>query len=154
VSTAHPALAAALLMGALLIGAAIGAGAVFAMTDPDPSLPATDLPPVSGSGVLDDLPEAPVEVVAETVRLPAGFVSTHVHGGPTFNTVLEGEVVIREDGVTTRYEGGDFFFEPADFPHRITALSDARIHVLRLLPPGAPATTEVDPDEADGAEAP
>ena len=144
----HPALAVALLVAAVLLGTVIGAGAVLTMAMPDRSS-AADLPPLSSSGVLDDLPEAPVEVVAETVRLPAGFVSTHVHGGPTFNTVLEGAVEIHDDGVTTRYETGDFFFEPADSPHRVTALDDARIHVLRLLPPGVPATTEVDPDQVD-----
>jgi quercetin dioxygenase-like cupin family protein len=145
VRTSHTVVTSALIVTALLMGAAIGAGAALALAEPEP--PA--LPPVRGEGVLDELPGPPVEVLAETVRLPAGFESTHVHGGPTFNTVLEGEVEIREDGVTTVYGVGDFFFEPADFPHRITALSTARIHVLRLLPPGAPATVEGDPDTVD-----
>jgi quercetin dioxygenase-like cupin family protein len=146
VRASHPAVIPALVIAALLAGAAIGAGAALALIDREPP-PA--LPPVRGEGTLEEVPAGPVEVIAETVRLPVGFVSTHVHGGPTFNTVLEGEIEIREDGETTVYGVGDFFFEPADFPHRITARSTARIHVLRLLPPGAPATVEVDPDEVD-----
>ena len=145
----HPPRSVCLTAVGLLIGIAVGAATVGVLTLGEPAPPGADLPLVSSSGMLDHLPEAPVEVVAETVRLPAGFVSTHVHGGPTFNTVLAGTVELREAGMTTRHEVGDFFFEPADFPHRITALSDARLHVLRLLPPGAPATTEIEPEAVD-----
>lgn len=100
-------------------------------------------PPVSGGGTLAAAPRGPLEVRAETVRLGAGFFSRHVHGGPTFNTVVSGEVEIRDAGGTHRYGPGDFFFEPGGVPHSIRVLADARLDVVRLLPPGAAATTEV-----------
>ena len=96
-----------------------------------------------GQGQLSALPEAPVEVRAERVVLPAGFVSRHLHGGPTFNFVDAGTVVIESAGERVRYEAGGFFFEPGRRVHSITVLDDARLRVIRLLPPGAEATTEV-----------
>jgi quercetin dioxygenase-like cupin family protein len=98
---------------------------------------------LAGAGRLETLPPGPVEVIAEAVELPAGFVSHHAHGGPTFNLVRDGVVVIDDQRGTTSYRAGGFFFEPADTPHRIRVESDARLEVIRLLPPGARATTEL-----------
>lgn len=128
-----------LCLGVLIGGAAVG----LLGADHEP-------PPLRGAGTLEEVPDGPVEVVAETVRIPAGFTNRHVHGGPTFNTVRSGLVVITDDGEERgrRYGAGDFFFEPADSPHTIEALEDTRIDVLRLLPEGAPATTTL-PDEPD-----
>jgi quercetin dioxygenase-like cupin family protein len=93
-------------------------------------------------GVLERLPDAPVEVRAERVVLPSGFRSRHFHGGPTFNFVDSGTVVIESDGRRTQHTEGGFFFEPGGRVHTITVLDDARLRVIRLLPPGAEATTE------------
>jgi hypothetical protein len=38
---------------------------------------------------------------------------------------------------------GELFFEPGGAPHSILVLEDVRLDVVRLLPPGAEATTEV-----------
>jgi quercetin dioxygenase-like cupin family protein len=100
-------------------------------------------PELRGEGVLDGLPEGAVSVRAETVLLPSGFRSRHVHGGPTFNTIESGTVEIQDERGTSVYERGDFFFEPAGQPHVIRVLTDARLDVIRLLPPGAPETTEL-----------
>jgi quercetin dioxygenase-like cupin family protein len=96
-----------------------------------------------GEGMLTGLPEGPVTVRAETVVLPSGFRSRHVHGGPTFNTIESGKVEIQEEEGTNVYGPGDFFFEPAGRPHEIRVLTDARLDVIRLLPPGAAETTEL-----------
>ena len=96
-----------------------------------------------GEGMLTGLPEGPVIVRAETVVLPSGFRSRHVHGGPTFNTIESGTVEIQDEEGTNVYGPGDFFFEPAGRPHEIRVLTDARLDVIRLLPPGAEETTEL-----------
>jgi quercetin dioxygenase-like cupin family protein len=100
-------------------------------------------PALRGEGMLTGLPRGPVTVRAETVLLPSGFRSRHVHGGPTFNTIESGTVEIQDEHGTTVYDAGDFFFEPAGRPHEIRVLMDARLDVIRLLPPGAPETTEL-----------
>lgn len=97
---------------------------------------------VIAEGELTTLPPAPVQVRAEQVVLPAGFHSRHVHGGPTFNFVEAGAVVIESEGHRERYDAGGFFFEPARRIHTITVLDEARLGVVRLLPPGVEATTE------------
>ena len=128
-------LAAAVLL-ALLLGVGLGLaidGLVFG----------TDRPELSGGGTLGSLPGGPVEVRAETVRLPSGFRSRHVHGGPTLNTVVSGRVEISDSRGRRRYGSGELFFEPGGAPHSILVLEDVRLDVVRLLPPGAEATTEL-----------
>lgn len=99
-------------------------------------------PPFSAAGRLESLPQGPVDVVAETVRLPEGFTNRHSHGGPTFNFVVAGRVrITEEDGSVRQFGPGQFFFEPTARPHTIEVESDARLDVLRLVPPGASATT-------------
>jgi quercetin dioxygenase-like cupin family protein len=124
---------------ALVAGAALGfAGGRLSEAPPDES----DSAKVIAGGVLEQLPGGPVQVRAERVVLPAGFSSRHFHGGPTFNFVDSGTVSIESDGRRVRHEKGDFFFEPAGRVHAITVLDDARLRVIRLLPPGVEATTE------------
>jgi hypothetical protein len=129
-----------LVTGALAIGAALGflAGRT---TDGDSD-------DAAGAGVIAEgelarVSGAPLTVRAERVVLPAGFQSQHIHGGPTFNFVDAGTVVIESAGREQRHDEGGFFFEPARNVHTITVLDDARLRVIRLLPPGADATTEV-----------
>jgi quercetin dioxygenase-like cupin family protein len=123
---------------ALSVGVLIGVvGDRFLARDGDTT------PALRGEGVLTGLPDGPVTVRAETVLLPSGYRSRHAHGGPTFNTIESGAVEIRDEHGTTLYDEGDFFFEPAGRPHQIRVLTDARLDVIRLLPPGAPETTEL-----------
>jgi quercetin dioxygenase-like cupin family protein len=129
-------LAAAVLL-ALLLGVGLGLAVAGLVLD-------TDRPELRGGGTLRSLPTGPVEVQAETVRLPADFRSRHVHGGPTLNTVVSGRVEIDDAAGTHEYGPGEFFFEPGGEPHSILVLDDARLDVVRLLPPGAEATIEVD----------
>ena len=129
---------------ALALSAALAAGVVSGVAgdrlfgDDDETAPT-----LRGEGTLRDLPDGPVHVRAETVLLPAGFRSRHLHGGPTFNAVESGTIEIEDMLGTKVYRPGDFFFEPADHPHEIRVLTDARLDVVRLLPPGAPETTEL-----------
>ena len=123
----------------ILLGAAVGLGAGALIWGGGGGSEAS----VRGGGELASLPSGRVLVRAETVRLPAGFESRHRHGGPTFNLVRAGEVVIADDRGRRRYRAGELFFEPGGIAHSITVLDDARIDVVRVLPPGAPPTTEI-----------
>jgi hypothetical protein len=128
-----------LVASALAIGVALGFLAGHTDGDSDDGEGAG----VIAEGELAKVPDAPLTVRAERVVLPAGFQSQHIHGGPTFNFVDAGTVVIESAGREQRYDKEGFFFEPARNVHTITVLDDARLRVVRLLPPGAEATTEV-----------
>ncbi|MGH8886297.1 MAG: cupin domain-containing protein [Egibacteraceae bacterium] len=118
-------------------GLALGVGGMSALENAPPAPP-----PFDASGRLELLPQGPVDVTAETVRLPRGFTNRHRHGGPTFNFIRSGQVRIKEeDGSVRQFGPGQFFFEPAEQPHTIEVESDARLDVLRLVPPGSQATT-------------
>jgi quercetin dioxygenase-like cupin family protein len=127
-------------IGALAIGVALGFAAGRSGDDDSTGADAAEL---IAEGELARVPSGPVAIRAERVVLPAGFRSQHRHGGPTFNFVDAGAVVIESGGREQRYDEEGFFFEPAGNVHRITVLEDARLRVVRLLPPGAEATTEV-----------
>jgi quercetin dioxygenase-like cupin family protein len=129
---------------ALVVSAALAAGMVVGVAG-DRLLGEDDgtAPTLRGEGTLRNLPDGPVHVRAQTVLLPAGFRSRHLHGGPTFNAVESGTIEIEDELGTNVYGPGDFFFEPGDHPHEIRALRDSRLDVVRLLPPGAPETTEL-----------
>jgi quercetin dioxygenase-like cupin family protein len=131
--------AARTTIAAVVAAAAVGA-AVALVAGRD----GADRQALRGGGVLASLPDGPVHVVAESVRLPDGFRSRHRHGGPTFTIVVSGEVEIHDDGGTKRYRPEELFFKPAGRVHELRVLADARLDVIRLLPPGAAATTEVE----------
>ncbi len=136
--------ARARVLAAVLAALVLAALAALAVWWPRPG-PADQLPRLAAGGTLAALPEGPVEVVAETVRLRAGFRERHVHGGPTFNHVIGGRVrLIEEDGTVRELGAGGFFFEPADRPHTIEVLEAARLDVVRLVPEGAEATTSLE----------
>jgi hypothetical protein len=124
-----------MLVGAVVVGFAAGRLGREADRPDEPS--------VLGTGELATLTRAPVDVRAERVVLRAGFVSRHRHGGPTFNFVDAGVVVIESAGEQRRYDADGFFFEPGGRVHSITVLEDAQLRVVRLLPPGSEPTTEV-----------
>jgi quercetin dioxygenase-like cupin family protein len=132
------------VLAAVLAALALAAVAALAVWWLRPA-PADQLPRLEARGTLAALPEGPVEVVAETVRLGAGFRERHVHGGPTFNHVMGGRIRLTEEDGTVRELGvGDFFFEPADRPHTIEVLEAARLDVVRLVPQGAEPTTSLE----------
>jgi hypothetical protein len=128
-------LGAAVLL-ALLLGVGVGLSIAGLRAN-------TERPELRGGGKLETLPDGPVEVRAETVRLPSGFRSRHVHGGPTLNTVVSGRVEISDSTGRRRYGPGELFFEPGGRPHSILVLEAAPLDVVRLLPPGAEATTRL-----------
>jgi quercetin dioxygenase-like cupin family protein len=74
---------------------------------------------------------------------PAIWTPPHSHGGTTLNTILEGEITLREDGVEKVFKPGEMW---SDMPGRIHAAGNAgsvkaRLAVTFLLPKGAAQTT-------------
>jgi quercetin dioxygenase-like cupin family protein len=131
----------AAFLGGLLTGMVGMVGMVALGPDAAPEPPMFD-----ATGQLERLPAGPADVLAETVELGRGFQRRHKHGGPTFNFVVHGRVrIVQDNGSAQEYGPGGFFLEPADRPHTIEVLSDARLDVLRLLPPGVAATTDLPP---------
>lgn len=137
---------AAPLVAALLAGLAAAAAAGVLLRAGGTGPEVTPRTPTR----LSSLPAGPADVVIRTVRLGTGFRSHHHHGGPTINLVRSGVVEI-DDPASGRltYRAGDTFVEPADRDHTIRIRSAARIDVVRILPLGAAATTEV-PDGGPG----
>jgi quercetin dioxygenase-like cupin family protein len=127
---------AAVTLLTLLLGAGLGVAFDRLVLD-------TGRRELRGGGTLAALPDGPVTVRTETVRLADGFRSRHVHGGPTLNTVVSGRVEITDASGVRRYGPGELFFELGGAAHSIHVLEAARLDVIRLLPPGAEATTEL-----------
>jgi mannose-6-phosphate isomerase-like protein (cupin superfamily) len=94
-------------------------------------------------GTLETVPGAPLRIFAERVRLPSGFRSTRYHGGPTFSFVDFGRIQVEVDGQTATYGPGAFFFVPAGQLHTVRVVETTQLAILRMIPPGEDATTEV-----------
>ncbi len=132
---------AGVLLAVLILGGVIGAVGQRLVRDVG-TTPGT-VTGLRGEGTLDDLPDGPVEVRAETLLLPGGYESTRTHGGPTFTIVEAGEIELTDATGTRRYRAGGFFFQAAGAEHTIRARSESRLSVIRLLAEGAEATVEV-----------
>ena len=130
----------AALLVALVVGLVAGAGTVALLRGGGTGAEVIPSTPTR----LSSLPTGPVDVVIRTVRLGSGFTSHHHHGGPTINLVRSGVVEI-DDPASGRsiYRAGETFVEPGGHDHTIRILSATRIDVVRILPVGAAATTEV-----------
>ncbi len=124
------------LIAGVIAGALAMAVLLAGSEPPDVTLTRTTVP-------VTDLAAGVVNVTTESVRLGTGFTSTHRHGGLTVNLVRAGGVEITDRGARRAYDRGDTFVEPGGRVHTITAVDDATIDVVRILPVGAAATTEV-----------
>jgi hypothetical protein len=131
-----------LLLAGLIAGGILAIVVDRALSDSGP-MRATETVAEAPVGTLEEVPGAPVEVLAERVRLPARFESTRFHGGPTFVFVDYGRVEIEIDGEATVYGAGAFFFVPEGQVYTLRVLDTAQLGILRLLEPGAEGTTEV-----------
>jgi quercetin dioxygenase-like cupin family protein len=82
-----------------------------------------------------------------------------MHPGPSFVTLLYGDMVLCIGGVAQRFRTGDTWIEPAGTPHSgINGVEQARIASTSLLPEGANLTRLAvrctDPGFTAGASAP
>jgi quercetin dioxygenase-like cupin family protein len=140
-----PALAIRILAAVLLAGVARSNSAPGASS-------AQDMPPGAVVAMESDFGitefGGPVQVIQLVVELPPGaVVPPHIHGGPAYVTVLEGEVVLWEGDREARYEPGGAWIEDPRVPSAAANVGEAPVRLLAtyLLAPGAPLTTLVDP---------
>lgn len=113
----------------------------------------------AGPALGEDLPPGPVQRLRTTYQVsdapaqfelvqlvldfaPGSFTPPHVHGGPGYVTVLEGEVVHQMAGMEHAYKAGEGWVEPTEI-HAAGNRSQAKARVLVsfLLPYGAALTT-------------
>ncbi len=74
---------------------------------------------------------------------PGIWTPPHIHGGPTLNTILEGEITLHEDGSEKVFKAGEMW---SDMPGHVHAAGNAgtakaSLAVTFLLPQGAALTT-------------
>ncbi len=89
-------------------------------------------------------PSTPFDEVQLVLEFPPGAgVPLHHHGGNGYITMLDGELTLTANGVTTIYRAGDSFVEYPDGHYKggNTADTPARLLVTYLVPKGEPVTT-------------
>jgi hypothetical protein len=128
--------------GALVLGGVLAIVVDRALEDEGP-MRAQETVVEAPVRTLEEIPAAPVRVLADRVRLPEGFESRRFHGGPTFTFVDAGRVEVEIDGNRTTYGPGAFYSIPAGQVYTLRVLDTAGLSTVRLLEPGAEATTEV-----------
>jgi len=115
----------------------------------------------------EDLPPGPVQRLRATYEVidppaqfdlvqlvldfaPGAFTPQHVHGGPGFVTVLEGEITLRAvGGMEHKVTTGEGWAETGEVhAGGNRGQSKARVMASFLIPPGAPVTTPVQTGEA------
>lgn len=103
-------------------------------------------------------PTVPFEAVQMVVDFPSGArVGRHVHGGPGYITMLDGEMTMMiGDAPARSYKTNESFVEPFKVVAEGANLSaaPASLVVTYLLPVGAPVTTLVTGDPAAQPAAP
>lgn len=98
-----------------------------------------------------DPPDGPLTVHQSMLRfVPGAAAPLHQHGGPGYITILEGEVVLYENGEEHVYSGGDSFVETPDNEYWAinTSDQDMLLMVTYLVPEGNEVTTAIERDNA------
>lgn len=74
---------------------------------------------------------------------PGAWTPVHTHGGQTFNTVLEGELTLRENDTEQVFKAGEGWSDTPDQMHAAgnEGTENARLLVTFFLPAGAKLTT-------------
>lgn len=82
-----------------------------------------------------------IQVVLEFA--PGQWTPPHTHGGQAFNTVLEGEITLRENDTERIFKPGESWTDTVDQVHAAGNAGNkkARLMVTWLLPKGAQLTT-------------
>jgi len=72
----------------------------------------------------------------ETTYEPGGFTGEHHHVGPGIRFIVSGELTFIEEGKTTVYKAGDYFYEAGNITNAAYNKSSAPVRVLifELLP--------------------
>lgn len=111
-----------IIMFVLALGIAIGALGNRVLAQPG----ASPIPPESKglhstikseqvvSGHLKDVNGKYKLRVGEVTFDPGGYIAEHQHRGPGIRLVAAGEVTVLQEGKTTVYKAGDYYFESGD----------------------------------------
>ena len=77
---------------------------------------------------------------------PGAWTPVHVHGGPAYVTVLEGEMTLRMAGADQKFAAGEGWIDNPDEPHAAgnEGAAPARLVATFVLPNGATPTTVVE----------
>jgi quercetin dioxygenase-like cupin family protein len=92
-------------------------------------------------------PPAAAEVLQVVLDFaPGAWTPVHVHGGPAYVTVLEGEMTLRMAGMDQTFAAGEGWIDSPDEPHAAgnEGSVPARLVVTFVLPKGATPTTVVE----------
>jgi len=92
---------------------------------------------------VETVPNGPLNVVANTIHLPAGYSSTTLNNGPTFTFVDVGRVEVTTGEQTSVYATGAFFYQEEGRVYTLRVLNEAQLSIVHLLPPGEQPTTTV-----------
>ena len=98
-----------------------------------------------------DAPDPPFDLHQSMLRfVPGAEAPPHVHGGPGYINVLQGELTLYEDGEQNVYHAGDSLVETPDKHYRggNYADEDMILMVTYLIPDGEDVTTVVDDPES------
>jgi quercetin dioxygenase-like cupin family protein len=77
---------------------------------------------------------------------PGAWTPVHLHGGPAYVTVLEGELLLRQSGIEEKFSVGEGWIDNPDEPHAAgnEGTGPARAVATFVLPRGATPTTVVE----------
>ncbi len=131
---------------AILMAFWMPAGAALA-SGTDPAIEASASFPVAAP------PATPFDAVQLVLEFPPGAgVPMHHHGGNGYITMLDGELMLTANGVTTTYRAGDSFVEYPDGHYKgwNATNAPARLLVTYLVPEGAAVTTAEEEAPAAG----
>lgn len=82
------------------------------------------------------------EVIIKRFTFPGGYVGgKHIHPGPVYVYVLEGEFTMDSGGETTTYRAGDLYPEPLNQPmqpRNASASDDLKVLVFQVGEVGKP----------------
>ena len=86
----------------------------------------------------------PFEVIQAVLDFaPGAWTPPHTHGAHTLNTVLDGEITLRQEGTERTFKPGEMWSDHPGVVHAAgnTGTATARLLVVFVLPKGAPLTT-------------
>ena len=75
-------------------------------------------------------------IATETTYEPGGYTAEHHHAGPGIRYIISGELTFIEEGKTTVYKVGDYFYEAGNITNAAYNKSNSPVRVLifEILP--------------------
>jgi quercetin dioxygenase-like cupin family protein len=72
----------------------------------------------------------------ESTYEPGGYTGEHQHVGPGIRYIVSGELTFVEEGKTTTYKAGDYFYEAGNITNAASNKSNSPVRVLvfEILP--------------------